>query len=103
MFGCFFAGAVACLGMSGTYHTIGNHSHEVAVWGNKLDYLGIVGLIWGSFVPVIWYAFESETALMRGYWSMVSEIVLREDAGFFSRSGCGTGIGICSNQGRLRL
>lgn len=72
VFSCFFAGAVACLGMSGTYHTISNHSHEVAVWGNKLDYLGIVGLIWGSFVPVLFYAFEEERGLRRGYWSMVS-------------------------------
>jgi adiponectin receptor len=73
VFGCFFAGAVACLGMSGTYHTIQNHSHEVAVWGNKLDYLGIVFLIWGSFIPVLYYAFEEEPGLMKTYWTMVSQ------------------------------
>ena len=44
-FGCFFAGAIACLGMSATYHTISNHSHAVARWGNQLDYAGIVFLI----------------------------------------------------------
>lgn len=71
VFGCFFAGAVACLGMSGTYHTISNHSHEVAVWGNKLDYLGIVFLIWGSFIPVLYYAFEEEPGLRKTYWTMV--------------------------------
>lgn len=69
---CFFAGAVACLGMSATYHTIQNHSHEVAVWGNKLDYLGIVFLIWGSFIPVLYYAFGNEPELRRTYWTMVS-------------------------------
>ncbi|KZM28356.1 integral component of membrane [Ascochyta rabiei] len=74
VFACFFAGAVACLGMSGTYHTIQNHSHEVAVWGNKLDYLGIVGLIWGSFVPVLYYAFQAETGLMRVYWTMITTL-----------------------------
>lgn len=71
VFACFFGGAVACLGMSGTYHTIQNHSHEVAVWGNKLDYLGIVFLIWGSFVPVLYYAFQAEPQLMKTYWAMV--------------------------------
>jgi adiponectin receptor len=71
VFSCFFAGAVACLGMSGTYHTIQNHSHEVAVWGNKLDYLGIVFLIWGSFIPVLYYAFDQEPGLMKTYWTMV--------------------------------
>ncbi|EUC35108.1 hypothetical protein COCVIDRAFT_37420 [Bipolaris victoriae FI3] len=73
-FGCFFAGAVACLGMSGTYHTIQNHSHEVAIWGNKLDYLGIVFLIWGSFVPVLYYAFRDEPELRKTYWAMITTL-----------------------------
>lgn len=42
VFSCFFGGAVACLGMSATYHTISNHSESVARLGNKLDYLGYV-------------------------------------------------------------
>ncbi|CAO2648151.1 Nn.00g090730.m01.CDS01 [Neocucurbitaria sp. VM-36] len=74
VFSCFFAGAVACLGMSATYHTIQNHSHEVAVWGNKLDYLGIVFLIWGSFVPVLYYAFGEEPELRRTYWAMITTL-----------------------------
>jgi adiponectin receptor len=40
VFSCFFGGAVACLGMSATYHTISNHSERVTKLGNKLDYLG---------------------------------------------------------------
>lgn len=72
VFGCFFLGAVGCLGMSATYHTISNHSHDVAVWGNKLDYLGIVFLIWGSFIPVLYYVFQSEPQLMKTYATMVS-------------------------------
>jgi adiponectin receptor len=71
-FSCFFAGAVGCLGMSATYHTISNHSHAVAQWGNQLDYAGIVGLIWGSFVPVLWYGFQEDEGLRRMYGVMVS-------------------------------
>lgn len=71
VFSCFFAGAIACLGMSATYHTISNHSHAVATWGNQLDYAGIVGLIWGSFVPVLYYAFQRNSELMKRYWIMV--------------------------------
>jgi adiponectin receptor len=74
VFGCYFAGAVACLGMSATYHTIQNHSHEVAIWGNKLDYLGIVFLIWGSFVPVLYFAFGDEPELRRMYWAMITTL-----------------------------
>lgn len=72
VFSCFFLGAVACLGMSATYHTISNHSQEVSSFGNKLDYLGIVFLIWGSFIPVLYYGFQSEPQLILRYWSMVS-------------------------------
>lgn len=72
VFSCFFLGAIACLGMSATYHTISNHSHAVAVWGNQLDYAGIVFLIWGSFIPVLYYGFQSDPQLMKTYWTMVS-------------------------------
>ena len=73
VFSCFFGGAVVCLGMSATYHTISNHSEAVAKFGNRLDYIGIVVLIWGSFVPSIYYGFSAEPGLVRLYWTMVSE------------------------------
>ena len=72
VFACFFLGAIACLGMSATYHTISNHSEIVAKFGNRLDYMGIVFLIWGSFIPSIFYGFSAEPGLMRTYWTMVS-------------------------------
>jgi adiponectin receptor len=32
-------------------------------------------LIWGSFVPVLFYGFRRENAeLMRAYWTMVSQV-----------------------------
>jgi adiponectin receptor len=57
--------------MSATFHAISNHSPEVARWGNQLDYLGIVCLIWGSFVPSIYYGFLEDGALIVRYWTMV--------------------------------
>lgn len=71
VFSCFFLGAVACLGMSATYHTIMNHSEAVEKFGNRLDYIGIVVMIWGSFVPCIYYGFSDEPGLVRLYWTMV--------------------------------
>jgi adiponectin receptor len=71
-FGCFFAGAAVCLGMSATYHAISNHSHTVARFGNKLDYVGIVFLITGSFIPSIYYGFYCQPKLQEMYWTMVS-------------------------------
>ena len=71
VFACFFLGAVACLGMSATFHTISNHSAAVQKFGNRLDYIGIIFLIWGSFIPSIFYGFAAEPKLIRVYWSMV--------------------------------
>jgi len=74
VFSCFFIGATACLGMSATYHTISNHSASVARFGNQLDYLGIVFLIWGSFIPSIYYGFHDDVRLVRTYWAMITTI-----------------------------
>lgn len=75
-FACFFAGAAFCLGMSATYHTISNHSPMVARIGNALDYIGIVGLIVGSFVPSIFYGFYCVPQLQHRYWTMICTIGL---------------------------
>jgi len=66
-FSIFFAGAALCLGMSGTYHTISNHSPAVAKFGNKLDYLGIVFLITGSAIPSLFYGFYCHPEILEFY------------------------------------
>lgn len=72
VFGCFFAGAFLCLGMSATYHALCNHSPEVAKWGNKLDYTGIVCLIMGSYMPAMYYGFYCLPRLLEVYLALVS-------------------------------
>lgn len=74
VFTTFFASAFACLGMSATFHTILNHSPGVAKFGQRLDHIGIVILIWGSFIPSIYYGFSAEPALVRLYWAMITTI-----------------------------
>ena len=70
-FSCFFSGAALCLGMSATFHTISNHSPMVNRIGNQLDYVGIVLLITGSFVPSVYYGFWCDRRLQNLYWTMV--------------------------------
>lgn len=72
VFGCFFTGAFLCLGMSATYHAICNHSPDVAKWGNKLDYTGIVCLIMGSYMPAMYYGFYCLPKLLELYLALVS-------------------------------
>ncbi|KAL7629222.1 hypothetical protein AAE478_000742 [Parahypoxylon ruwenzoriense] len=75
---CFFGGAVLCLGMSATFRyvwsgmegipdALSNHSPDVAKWGNKLDYSGIVFLIVGSYVPALYYGLFCLPKLMTVY------------------------------------
>lgn len=71
-FSCFFAGAVICLGMSATFHALVDHSEQVAKWGNKLDYTGIVALIVGSYVPALYYGFFCQPVLLKAYLYLVS-------------------------------
>lgn len=75
-FACFFAGAAFCLGMSASYHTISNHSPVVARIGNALDYIGIVGLIVGSFIPSVFYGLYCVPELQQRYWTMICSIGL---------------------------
>ncbi len=56
-FTAFFIGSIICLGFSATYHTIQCHSHSVSKQFNKLDYVGIVVMIVGSFLPALHYGF----------------------------------------------
>lgn len=72
---CFFFGAALCLGMSATFHSINCHSERVCRFGNALDYLGIVSLISGSFVPMVYYGFFCERGLQIFYWSLVSTLL----------------------------
>ena len=67
----FFLGATMCMGMSGFYHTVSNHSPVVAKFWNQMDYAGIAFMIWGSFVPSVFYGFWCEPRLQMVYWSMV--------------------------------
>lgn len=71
VFACFFGGCISCLLMSGIFHLIADHSDLVNKWGNQLDYLGIVLLIWGSFIPSIYYGFQERADLIKLYWTTV--------------------------------
>ncbi|KHN96123.1 Hly-III-related protein [Metarhizium album ARSEF 1941] len=71
VFSCFFGGAILCLGMSATFHALLDHSEDVAKWGNKLDYTGIVALIVGSYVPALYYGFFCNPALMSAYLYLI--------------------------------
>ncbi|VDK86637.1 unnamed protein product [Litomosoides sigmodontis] len=72
VFGIYFVGAVACLGLSFAFHTVQCHSVEVGKLFSKLDYAGISMLIVGSFIPWIYYGFYCRLVPMIVYLTMIS-------------------------------
>lgn len=69
---CFFLGAGSGMTMSGIYHTLSDHSPAIAKFWNQLDYVGIALMIWGSFIPSVYYGFWCDAQPRTIYCAMVS-------------------------------
>ncbi|KAJ3101581.1 hypothetical protein HDU97_001260 [Phlyctochytrium planicorne] len=67
----FMTSAIICMGLSTTFHLCCCHSQEYSKAWNKADYLGIVILQCGSFVPAVYYGFYCEPSLQFGYLSTI--------------------------------
>lgn len=71
-FGCFFAGVTVCLSLSTLFHTFMSHSKHAHDNFLLLDFMGILALIVGSWIPGIYYGFYCQSTASQIYWSMVS-------------------------------
>jgi len=71
-FGIWFFGAVFCLGMSASYHTVSNHSPNVNASAQKLDHLGVVIMTAGSFISMLYYGWYCEPIFAYAFQAMVS-------------------------------
>ncbi|KAI0137418.1 mPR-like GPCR protein [Xylariales sp. AK1849] len=66
----FLLTATACFGLSAVYHTLISHSQRIeAIW-LRLDFVGIILLIVGSFVSGIYVGFWCEDRERNIYWGM---------------------------------
>ncbi|KAI1505140.1 hemolysin-III related-domain-containing protein [Biscogniauxia marginata] len=76
VFALLLLAATACLGLSSAYHTLMCHSREVEARWLRLDFVGIVLLILGSFVSGVYVGFWCETTERRIYWAMIGSLAL---------------------------
>ena len=60
--------AMACLGLSSTYHTCSHHSEKLMKVTLSFDYAGIAILIFGTSIAPITYAFACGDAAALGFW-----------------------------------
>lgn len=73
-FAIFLIAAVVCLGFSSFFHTVACHSRDFAHRCNKLDYIGIVVMIVGSFLPALHYGFYCHPRLQAMYAFMITSL-----------------------------
>ncbi|KAI0487152.1 mPR-like GPCR protein [Xylaria cf. heliscus] len=74
IFAFLLSAAAACLGISSAYHTLMSHSREVEARWLRLDFVGIIILIVGSFVSGIYVGFWCEWTERKIYWSMSASL-----------------------------
>lgn len=72
--GIFLLAATVCFGLSATYHTLISHSQKVESIWLRLDFVGIIFLIVGSFIPGIYVGFWCEQFERTIYFGMVSQL-----------------------------
>jgi adiponectin receptor len=54
-----------------SYHTVMNHSQKMDTFGAQLDFQGVILLMWGATIPIVYYGFYCDFALQRAYWALV--------------------------------
>ncbi|KAJ3302836.1 hypothetical protein HDV03_004525 [Kappamyces sp. JEL0829] len=69
----YLVGLLTCLSLSTLFHLCCCHSKRVSMVTNKADYIGIVALQVGSFVPAIYYGFYCDAFYQTLY---ITSIVL---------------------------
>lgn len=72
----YFIGVAICFLLSATFHTIMNHSPKVDKLGMQLDFQGVLLLMWGAAVPLIYYGFYCDKKLQIAYWSLLSALAV---------------------------
>lgn len=76
VFTIYFVNVATCFLLSSICHIIWNHSPSYASSGNKLDYLGIILLMWGASVPSIYYGLHCNLTLQKFYWALMTAVAL---------------------------
>ncbi|KAH0491860.1 hypothetical protein TgHK011_003263 [Trichoderma gracile] len=69
-------GVAVCFTFSATFHIMWNHSQPLTSFCNKLDYLGILVLMWGAGIPTVYYGFFCNQNLQWLYWMTTSSTAL---------------------------
>lgn len=59
-----------------SFHTFMSHSSRAFSLGMKLDFQGIILLMWGANIPLIYYGFICDSPLQITYWCLISFLAI---------------------------
>lgn len=67
-----------CFALSTAFHTLMAHSEAVYLLNMKLDFQGVLVLMWAATVPLVYYSFpcDRDWPLRAGYWALISGLAL---------------------------
>ncbi|KAL1865588.1 hypothetical protein VTK73DRAFT_5196 [Phialemonium thermophilum] len=68
----YFIGVAVCFVFSAAFHIFMNHSEKAFALGMKLDFQGIILLMWGANIPLIYYGFYCTPRLRIVHWTLIS-------------------------------
>ncbi|KAG8626023.1 hypothetical protein KVT40_006424 [Elsinoe batatas] len=63
---------IICFGISAVYHTMLNHSARLSHAWTKVDFCGILALIFGDFITGEYVSFYCEPHLRNWYWALIT-------------------------------
>lgn len=72
--GIYYLCVAVCFILSTSFHTFSDHSPAMHTYGNELDHLGIVLVMWGSGVSAAHFAFRCRLATRCAYFALLSVV-----------------------------
>ncbi|KAK4446570.1 hemolysin-III related-domain-containing protein [Podospora aff. communis PSN243] len=72
----YFIGVAICFVFSVWFHTFFHHSPDTFSLLQKFDFTGVIVLMWGANVPLIYYGFICDPKLQVAYWFMTTSLAL---------------------------
>jgi adiponectin receptor len=72
----YFLGVVVCFVLSTIFHAFSDHSPEMHKFGNELDHLGIVLVMWGTGMSNVYFSFYCQPAIRNAYFLLTTATVV---------------------------
>lgn len=70
--GLYYLCVAVCFILSTSFHTFSDHSPGMHKFGNELDHLGIVLVMWGTGMSGTHFAFHCQPAFRNAYFALLS-------------------------------